>query len=170
MDPLAIYDYLIRARRRVLDWVRLLSSGDYAREIFPGQRPIAHTLTHMMISEWAYLQRIQERSLPPYEEWRFQDENPPEFSELETAWTAQAVNARETLAAVGDWKRKLEYRVDRDDGGAMIVTASPADIFTQLALHEVHHRAQVMVMLRQLGVGLEDIDFNIMTYVRRAIE
>ena len=35
------------------------------------------------------------------------------------------------------------------------------------ALHEVHHRAQVMNMLTRLGVGVGDIDFNLLMYQRR---
>lgn len=48
-----------------------------------------------------------------------------------------------------------------------IVTASAADIFSQMALHEVHHRAQAMNMLRQLGATMEDIDFNALMLRRR---
>ena len=65
-----------------------------------------------------------------------------------------------------DWTTELEYEAEGDDG-PVVVTASPADIFTQLSLHEVHHRAQVMFMLRQLGVALADIDFNALMYKRR---
>jgi uncharacterized damage-inducible protein DinB len=61
---------------------------------------------------------------------------------------------------VHDWTADLQYRVTGDDGRTEIVTASPADIYTQLILHEVHHRAQVMNMLRHLGVPAEDLDFN----------
>jgi uncharacterized damage-inducible protein DinB len=52
----------------------------------------------------------------------------------------------------------------------MIVTASAADQFTQLVLHEVHHRAQAMNMLCHLGVAVatEDIDFNALMFARRA--
>jgi uncharacterized damage-inducible protein DinB len=121
----------------------------------------------MMICEWAYLERIQERALPPYDEWVIQDEDPPPFLELEAAWIAQAERARNELGAVSDWRREIDYRTTDDAGRPMIVSASPADIFTQLALHEVHHRAQVMVILRRLGVQIEDIDFNTLTYLRR---
>jgi uncharacterized damage-inducible protein DinB len=52
----------------------------------------------------------------------------------------------------------------------VIVTASAADIFTQLALHEVHHRAQAMHILTRLGVGVGDIDYNLLMYQRREVE
>jgi uncharacterized damage-inducible protein DinB len=37
-------------------------------------------------------------------------------------------------------------------------------------LHEVHHRAQAMNILRQLGVKLADIDYNAMMYTRREFD
>jgi uncharacterized damage-inducible protein DinB len=53
----------------------------------------------------------------------------------------------------------------------MIVTASPADQFTQLVLHEVHHRAQAVNILRHLGVeSLGDLDFNALMFPRRDAE
>ena len=66
-----------------------------------------------------------------------------------------------------DWDEPIVYRVTRDDGRRIIVTATAADIFTQLALHEVHHRAQVMNILTRLGVGVGDIDYNLLMYQRR---
>jgi len=45
--------------------------------------------------------------------------------------------------------------------------ASAGDIATQLILHEMHHRAQVMNMLTRLGASVGDIDFNLMMYQRR---
>mgnify|MGYP003453290238 CR=1 FL=1 len=41
------------------------------------------------------------------------------------------------------------------------------DLFTQLALHEMHHRAQIMAMLRESGAAiLEDLDYNALMYQR----
>jgi uncharacterized damage-inducible protein DinB len=36
-------------------------------------------------------------------------------------------------------------------------------VFTQFCYHEVHHRAQVMAMLRQIGAPVETIDFLLLT-------
>jgi len=166
MEPLKIYDYLTLARQRIFAWVRPLSPEQYAREFPIGLGSLGRTLTHIMICEWAYVQRIQGHDLPPYETWPIQDEKPPPFLVLEAAWTDQARQTRAALAAVRDWTTPLEYRVTRNDRTSM-VTASPADLFTQLALHEVHHRAQAMNMLRHLGTTTEDIDFNALMYKRR---
>ena len=39
-------------------------------------------------------------------------------------------------------------------------------IAAQLLFHEVHHRAQVMAMLRQVGVAAENLDYNNLMFDR----
>lgn len=165
MEPLKIYDYLVLAREKVFGWVRPLTAEQYTREFPIGLGSLARILTHVMICEYAYALRIEGREAPPYEQFPFQDETPPPFATLEEAWKEQASRTRAVLAAVADWNAKLEYRTMH--GPPMIVTATPADLFTQLAFHEVHHRAQAMNILRQLGVTLEDIDYNALMFQRR---
>jgi uncharacterized damage-inducible protein DinB len=167
MQPLKTYDYLLLARQRLFEWVRPLSAEQYARSLPTWRRTLGGTLTHIMTSEWYYVQRIQKRDVPPYEQWPIREEELPPFTVLEAAWTEQAGRTRAALSAVRDWSADLEYRVTGDGSRPEIVTASAADIFTQLTLHEVHHRAQVMNMLRHLGVATQDLDFNVLTYRRR---
>jgi uncharacterized damage-inducible protein DinB len=168
MEPLKTYDYLTLARQRVFEWVRPISAEDYAREFPIGRGTLGRTLTHILISEWYYVQRIQETAVPPYKHWPIQDENPPPFATLESTWKEQAARTRAALSAVRDWQTDLEYQVT-DEGRQIFVTASPADIFTQLVLHEVHHRAQAMSILRHLGVVVGDIDFNTLMYKLRDV-
>jgi uncharacterized damage-inducible protein DinB len=89
--------------------------------------------------------------------------------EIETIWTKQASDTRADLSAVRDWNVALSYRGGEDDHPQM-VTATPADQFTQLVIHEVHHRAQVLNMLRELGIAVGDLDFNFLMFKRQDIE
>jgi uncharacterized damage-inducible protein DinB len=160
MNPLKIYDYLDLARQQVFNWVRPLSSEQYGREFSIGLGSLGRTLTHVMICEWMYIQRMEEKVVPPYSEWPIQDENPPSFSELEAVWKKQAVHTRAVLAAIPDWNKEVEQPRTLEDGRTCTVVTSLDDMFMQLAFHEVHHRAQVLNMLRQLGVETYDIDYN----------
>lgn len=170
LNPLRIYDYLTRSRQRVLDAARPLTAAQHDREFSIGLGTLSRTLAHIMICEWGYVRRIQGRDIPPAPEFPLDDENPPPFADLEAAWAAQADETRSALAAVGDWSAPIEFRRRGEDGRAIVVTASAADLFTQLALHEVHHRAQALNILRHLGVTLhEDIDFNALMYDRRVV-
>ena len=170
MQPLKTYEYLALARQRIFDWTRPLTNEQYTRQFPIGRHgTLASTLTHILISEWYYVERIQGNDVPPYAQWKFQDENPPPFAALESEWIEQAKRTKIALATTLDWKTELEYRVKNDDSKEEIIIAAPSDIFTQLVLHEVHHRAQAMNILRQLGIAAEDLDFNAMMYKRRTL-
>lgn len=170
MNPSRTYEYLVKSRARLFEGVRPLSPEQYGREFPIGLRTLARTLTHVMICEFAYVERMRGRELQPYEQWPIQDEKPPPFETLESAWSDQVRTTRDAFAAVHDWSKPLEYRVTPEVANVsrpMIVTATYGDIAMQLALHEVHHRAQAMFMLRQLGVAIQDLDYNTLMYTRR---
>lgn len=167
MEPKRLYDYLAAARSGVLDCVRPLSADQYAQEFAIGLGSLARTLTHIMACEWYYVERMSRRETPPYWEWPIRDQEPPGFAVLEAAWIEQAARTRATIASTesaGEWGRPIDYVVDVEPGKRRRVRTVVQDVFTQLILHEVHHRSQAMNMLRQLGVAPPDIDFNTMNY------
>lgn len=179
MNPVKIYDYLTKAREKVFDAVRSLAPEQYNREFSIGLKTFGTTLTHMMIVEWAYTERMQQHDLPPYDQWPIQDEKPPAFAVIEQTWRAQAPRTRaliERLSQSDSWMKEFEYvshsRPAQGDGTLVRthITVSHADLFTQMSLHEVHHRAQVMAMLRECGKPLENLDFGYMMFKRRVIE
>ena len=169
MDPLVVYDYLARARQRLFDWIRPLTAEQYTRTLPTWRRTLAHTLTHTMTAEWYYMERLQRHDVPPDDQWPIREEDPPPFAVLEKAWIEQAERTRTALGAVQDWNVDREYRVTLDDGRRQIIQATGTDIFTQLVLHEVHHRTQALNMLRQLGATTDDLDYNLLTYRRRDV-
>lgn len=169
MDPLKIYDYLMVTRRRVLEAVRALTPPQYEQTFNIGLKTIGSTLAHLMISEWYYIERLEGRTVPPYEQWPIKYENPPAFDVIETTWAEQATRIRAAIAAERDWCRTITWLSFPDDtrhNKRFHITCTAGDLVTQLALHEVHHRAQIMAMLRQLGHPLEDLDYNAMMYQR----
>lgn len=171
MQPLRIYDYLTTSRDRVFDAARPLSPEQWSRKFSFGLGSIASTLTHIMISEWYYVQRITGTVVPPYEQWPIKYEHPPEFEAIETTWRGQAPATRAAVAAERDWNRPVTWTGFPDSQGKRFtINTTPGDLFTQLALHEVHHRAQLMAMLRELGRPLEDLDFNALMFDRQPFE
>lgn len=164
MDPLRIYDYLTTARVRVFDWVRPLTAEQYAAEHPIGLGSLARTLHHIQAAEWHYMRRIRGeneplRAVPPEHDTEVGAAGALPFERLEPVWTALAAQTRIDLAAVTDWATARVYHTTWD-GKPYAYRASHGDIFAQLALHEVHHRAQALNMLRRLGVQTEDIDYN----------
>ena len=69
-----------------------------------------------------------------------------------------------------DWNREFDYISTSRDEKKVAITVAPSDIFTQMVVHEVHHRAQVMTMLRELGHPLENLDYGYFMYKRREVD
>lgn len=125
-----------------------------------------------MVSEWYYIERMQEHEVPTYDQWPIKYEHPPVFEVIETTWHQQTRRVRDVIANGLDWSRVIRYATFPDELGRRFeITTSPSDIFTQLALHEMHHRAQIMAMLRMTAGAspIEDVDFNDLMYQRREI-
>ncbi|MFO0873620.1 MAG: DinB family protein [Phycisphaerales bacterium] len=168
MEPIKIYEYLMKTRERVLDAVRPLAPTQYQHECSFGLKTIGATLAHIMLSEWYYIERFDGRTVPPYEQWPIQYEHPPSLDVIERTWREQATRIRATIAAERDWNRPVAWLGFPDEAGRRFhIVATAGDLFTQLALHEVHHRAQLMAMLRELGTPLEDLDYNALMFERR---
>jgi uncharacterized damage-inducible protein DinB len=167
MSPyVPMFDYLLRARARLLDWIRPLSPEQYAREFPYGFKTIHATLAHTASAEWAYGHRLQGRQ-PTASDSPFAAERIKTFAELETAWTALSGDTRRALAETADWDTVVEYRVTPPNAPAVRIKATKSGIASQLVFHEVHHRAQVMSMLRQLGVAAQNLDYSAMIFERR---
>lgn len=158
MDPVRIYDVLTQARRRLFDWIRPLDQTQYTRRFPFGMGTLRATMTEIARGEFWLGMRLTDEPVPPFVEWPFSETRLPTFAGLETAWGPLAAKTRRTLAATSDWDRRATRELVFP-GKTITVTATKADIAAQLLMHEVHHRAQAMAMLRQLGVPAQDLDY-----------
>jgi uncharacterized damage-inducible protein DinB len=158
VDFVRVYDIHTDARQRLFGWVRPLSQEEYTRPFPFGPGSLRGTLVEIARAELFLAMRMREELLPAWEDWPIAEERLPTFPDLETIHTAQARQTRATLAGTKDWDRAVTTQVVRGDK-IFTLTATKADIAMQLLLHEVHHRAQAMAMLRQLGVAAQDLDY-----------
>ncbi|MBI3997876.1 MAG: DinB family protein, partial [Armatimonadetes bacterium] len=160
LEPLDHYRYLTEARHRLLDRVRTLSPEQYEREFPFGLKTVRRTLHHMAGAEWFVLGQL--RGWP-------QGDNPVSLrrvldaSALDAAWRDLEPSTIELITGEPDWDRPLEITVIIPSRQAFQVRTTALRVFTQFCYHEVHHRSQVMAMLRQLGSPVETIDFLLLT-------
>lgn len=158
------FDYLVKARGRLLEWVQGQPPDVYT-QLFPiGMGSIRVTLVHIAAAEWGYVQRLRGKDYGPGET-PFTVEKLPAYEAFMEAWKRQAPITRETLVRLGDPARPIEY-VTRAFGPPTRIRTTAGGIAGQLLFHEVHHRAQVMAMLRQVGVKAENLDYSILNYER----
>jgi len=161
MNFVRVYDILAQAREKLFGWTRPLSQAQYIQPFPFGLRTLRATLIEIARVELIYGMRLREEPLPPPplpDTFPISETRQPTFADLEKAWTAQAKETRATLAGTNDWTRTVPRRFEQGDK-IVISTASKADLATQMLMHEVHHRAQAMAMLRQLGVEAQNLDY-----------
>lgn len=163
IDPVEAYEYLAAARARLLDWVGQLTPEQYAQEFPIGHGSVRATLVHVAAAEWGYVRRLRGEPVPPLEERPFFQYNAEPFPPFRAAWEEQAEQTRQALREVPDWSRPVEY-VSTFGGRRRRYRTTAAGVATQLVVHEVHHRAQVMHMLRQLGLPARNLDYSALRF------
>jgi uncharacterized damage-inducible protein DinB len=156
-----IYDVLTQARRRLFDWVRPLSQEQYTQRFPLGLGTLRATLIEIARVELFYSMRLREEPVPSPplpDTFPVSEARQPSFADLEKVWTAQAPQTRATLAGTTDWAKTVTRRFEQGDK-VVVATVSKDEIAVQMLMHEVHHRAQAMAMLRQLGVEAQNLDY-----------
>ncbi|MHB8733024.1 MAG: DinB family protein [bacterium] len=161
MDYAHVYDVLTQARQRLFGWIRPLSQEQYTQRFPFGLGTIRATLIEIARVELLYSMRLREEPVPPpplSDDFPISEKRQATFADLEKAWTAQAPQTRAALAKTTDWTKTVTRRLEQGDK-VVVTTVAKAEIGVQMLMHEVHHRAQVMAMLKQLGVEAQNLDY-----------
>ena len=158
IDASRVYSVQRQARGRLFDWVRPLTLAQYTRPFPFGLATLRATLLEIARVEFYLTARLAAAPLPPVVEWPFTEARLPAFADLEAAWRPQMDRTQTVLAEAADWDRPVTSEIRWPDR-TVVLTATKGDIATQLLLHDVHHRAQAMAILKQLGVPAETLDY-----------
>jgi uncharacterized damage-inducible protein DinB len=158
------FDYLVLARQPLFNWVTEQPTEIYVRPFPFGLGSIRATLLHVAEVEWGYAQRLTGkdhlRTASP-----FTAERHPALPSLISAWDTQRPATRRALAEIRDPGRPIEY-VSRNFSPPRHIRTTGGAIAWQMLFHEVHHRAQVMTMLRLTGVPAQDLDYRRLMWER----
>ena len=165
IDRVRYFDYLCAAREKLFGWVRNQPAEVYRRSFPVGLGSISVTLVHTASVQWGHTQRLLGRepadASGQYTDNPFSLDNQPAFEQLVTMWTRVNPQTRQALTDLGDPHRHFEFfpKVIKPP----IRIRVTADVLVgHMLFHEVHHRAQVMTMLRQVGVAAENLDYAIL--------
>jgi uncharacterized damage-inducible protein DinB len=164
VDLAQYFDYLCVAREKVLEWVGSLPSEAYTRSFPFGRGSIRATLVHVADAQRGYTERLEGQEYSATGN-PFCVERVPAFESLVLAWAQLNPRTRRVLAGLGDGSRRIVYASRMLAPGKRLL-GTAGGIAAQLLFHEVHHRAQVMAMLRQLGVAAENLDYNNLMFER----
>jgi uncharacterized damage-inducible protein DinB len=82
---------------------------------------------------------------------------------------AQAAQTRTARAATFDPRRPVEF-ISRVGPQPVRARTTVVEVVVHMALQEVHYRAQIMIMLRQLGARAENLDYSILAFAGAPID
>lgn len=162
IDPADQYAYLVEARTRVFERVRGLPHAEYTRTFPFGHGSIRATLVHVADTEWWYTSMLC--GVPaPEERSPFRPFSRTGLAPLEEAWRDLAGWTARALKEEADWDRPVEdwWTTKRWKRG---VKTTAGGVAAQLLFHEIHHRAQVMAMLRHVGAPLQGLDYSLLKW------
>lgn len=132
----------------------------YTQKFGIGLGSIQRTLVHIASSKYGYVHRLRGRGFLP-EDNPFDVEPMLELEPLIEAWDRQRPATQDALVNIDDPAWPVEY-VSRFFTPPMRIRTIAGGIAGQLLFHEIHHRAQVMAMMRQAGVRAKNLDYSLL--------
>jgi uncharacterized damage-inducible protein DinB len=151
-DLEGLYDYTYWANKRLLQVISQLTEGQFAQAVAGAHGSIRNTLVHVLSAEWGWLGRCggHQRG-PALEPHAF-----PTVDSLLDAWERVERYVREFLSTLQDHDlaRNVEYANPRGERRSMAL----GELMQHAAMHGVHHRGQVGLLLRSLGYTPASVD------------
>jgi uncharacterized damage-inducible protein DinB len=149
----ALYRYNSWANERVLNAVSRVAQADFIRDLKSSHRSIRDTLTHVVWSEWIWLQRW--KGVSPTTVF-----SPADFPTAESLRERFQTVAAERSAFMGQLAAERLLQVVEYTNIKGEIWRYP--LWQQLyhvVNHSTYHRGQVALMLRQLGAAPTATDF-----------
>jgi uncharacterized damage-inducible protein DinB len=152
-DLESIFDYHYWASHKLLGVVSQLTTEQFTRTVAGAYRSVRNTLVHTLSAEWGWLDRCggHKRGAP------LNADDYPTVASLVYRCNEIEWHMREYLSRLSepDLDRIVEFSFGSGPAYAMTV----CHLLRHSANHAVHHRGQVALMLRELGVVPGNFDF-----------
>lgn len=156
------YDYNYWANRKLFAAVSQLTPEQFTRDVAGSYGSVRNTLVHMMSAEWGWIDRCGGPSRPS----QLKPDDYPTAESLIEQWTLVEGYAREFLGALtdDDLQRVIEFTLGPTGKRAMPM----GELLQHGSTHGVHHRGQVALLLRVIGVPAGNFDLLFYDADRRA--
>ena len=147
-----VYDYGYWANGKLFDVISQLTPEEFTRSVAGSYESIRNTMVHILSAEAGWLDRCGGPARGP-------SLNPVDFPTVESvtqAWNRVGANVREFLAKLKDEDlvRNVEFSFGQSENYSMPL----GELMHHAAIHAVHHRGQVAMLLRLLGRAPGNID------------
>lgn len=147
-----LYDYGHWANRKLFDVIASFTPDQFTQTVAGGYGSIRNTLVHIMSADAGWLERCGGPKRGPRP-------NPDDFPTLESlikAWNRVEANLTEFLAGLKDEDLLREVEFSFDPSGKYSMPLG--QLMHHAALHGVHHRGQIALLLSWLGRAPGDFD------------
>ncbi len=141
----ALHQYNTWANQRVLETVSRLAQADFARDLKSSYGSTRDTLTHIVWSEWIWLQRWNGLSPTPV----FSPADFPNVENLRERF--QSVATERSAFLQGITAERLLHVIEYRNVKGEIWRYPLWQQLHHVVNHSTYHRGQVATMLRQLG-------------------
>lgn len=162
-DLEALYDYGYWANKKLFQLISQLTPEQFTQPVAGSYGSIRNTLVHALSAEWGWLDRCggQERGA------RLTPDDYPTVESLTEVWDKVEGYVREFLSKLrdGDLAREIEFTLGGEERRAIQM----GHLLQHAAIHGIHHRAQVAMLLRMLGYGPGNIDMLIYYGDKRSV-
>jgi uncharacterized damage-inducible protein DinB len=156
-DIQRLYDYHYWANRKLLGVVTWLTPEQFTRRVAGSYGSIRNTLVHVLSAEWGWLDRCG----GPERGARLDPWDYPTVDSVTQAWVRVEGDMRDFLSGLEDKAlgRNIEFALEAGEQQSVPL----GDLLLHAAVHAVHHRGQVALLLRALG--FVPGNFDVLMYV-----
>lgn len=151
-DLVELFDYCYWANARLFEAMARLTPEEFTRAVGGSYGSIRNTLVHALSAEWGWLDRCGGPPRGP----KLDAAQYPTLSSLIEAWTRVERDMRAYLATLRDEDLAREIRFAL--GGSAERVMPLGQLLRHAAVHGVHHRGQVSLLLRMLGHAPGNVD------------
>jgi uncharacterized damage-inducible protein DinB len=140
-----LYDYHYWANKQLIGIVSQLTPEQFTQSVAGSYGSIRNTLVHVLSAEWGWLDRCG----GPERGERLNPQDYPTVASLVQAWIRVEEHVRGFLSGLKDedLARDIAFAI----GGGPKHSLPLGHLMQHAAVHAVHHRGQVALLLRTLG-------------------
>jgi uncharacterized damage-inducible protein DinB len=162
-DLATLYDYSTWANAKLFRAMADLSAEAFVQPVAGSYGSVRNTLVHVMSTEWGWTSRCGGPPRPA----KLNAADFPTPESVAKTWQTVEGHVRSFLASLSDddLAREVSYP---GSGGA--TRAMPlVELMHHAILHAMHHRGQVALLLRELGVAPGNVDLLFYYAERRGV-
>jgi uncharacterized damage-inducible protein DinB len=162
-DLQRLYDYNYWANEQLFGVVSQLTPEQFTQSVAGSYGSIRNTLVHVLSAEWGWLDRCG----GPQRGERLNPQDYPTVESLLREWTRVEKYVRDFLAGLKDedLARDIEFAI----GSGPKHSVPLGDLMQHAAVHAVHHRGQVAMLLRLLGCVPGNFDWLVYVGEKRSV-